>query len=165
MSISNIGKRVFIAEGLPATNDAAGFEALTWVEIADPQVIGALGVSNANVDVPNLSTGFTSGVKGAGTGNEVAMTFAMKAGDAGQALSRTLANTPGDGADCSLKIIKPSGARGVDGKLAIVVGDPVQYAHGYFGGYAENQADTTTHEGFTGTFKQNDYTVDAVEPA
>lgn len=159
MTGSHIGKTMYVAEAVPATNNAAGFEALTWVKAEGIQVLPQLGVSHANIDVPDLQTGFTAGVKGAGTGNDSTCTFRDVAGDAGQDDIRGLANAGGTLGAGSIKIVKGSGTN-----QAPVAGDPVQYAQGYFHSYVEIQGDTTTHEGFSANFKQNDLTVDATEP-
>lgn len=155
---NNIGKTLYISAALPATNDATGFEALSWTQVKGVQSLPQLGVSGANIDVPDLQTGFTAGVKGAMSGNESTATFRKVAGDTGQALAETTANSP-QGL-CSVKIVRGSGAN-----QAPEAGDPVQYAQGYLNSFLEIQGDTTTHEGFSVSFKQNDFTVDATEPA
>lgn len=157
---SHIGKTIYIAEALPATNDAAGFAALTWVKINGVQTLPQLGVTHSDIPVPDLQTGFTSGIKGAGTGNDSTMTFRMVASDAGQEDLRNRANAGGTGGACSIKIVKGSGA-----SQAPATGDPVQYAQGYAHSYLEIQGDDSSHEGFSVNFRQNDLTVDATEPA
>jgi hypothetical protein len=160
MTGSHIGKTIYGASALPATNDAAGFEALTWVKLNGWQTLPQLGVSHSNIDVPDGQTGFTKGIKGAGTGNDSTMTFRDVDDDTGQGNVRTAANAGGDSGVFSVKIVKGSGTAN-----APVAGDPVQYAQGYLHSYVEIQGDTTTHEGFSVNFKQNDYTIDADEPA
>lgn len=160
MSQSQIGKTVYVAEALPATNNEAGFDALTWVKVNGLVSIGSLGISHSNIDVPDLQTGFTKGVKGAATGNDVPMAFAMVASDAGQEDIRGLANASGTGAVGSIKVVRGTGA-----SQAPAVGDAVQYAQGYFHTYAETEASDTSYEGFTVQFKQNAATVTALEDA
>lgn len=160
MSGSHIGKTLYVATAAPATNNAAGFEALSWVKVEGLQSLPQLGVSHANIDVPDLQTGFTSGVKGAGTGNDSQMAFRMVDSDTGQGNLRTAANAGGDAGTISVKIVKGSGAN-----QAPVNGDPVQYATGYAHSYLENQGTETTFEGFTVNFKQGAPTVDATQPA
>ena len=157
---SHIGKTIYIADALPATNNAAGFEALTWVKVSGVQTLPQLGVSHADIPVPDLQTGFTAGIKGAGTGNDSTMTFRMVASDAGQTDIRDLANAGGTGGNCAIKIVKGSGTA-----QAPATGDPVQYAQGYVHSYVEIQGDDTSYEGFSVNFRQNDLTVDATEPA
>lgn len=160
MTGSHIGKTIYVAEALPASNDAAGFAALTWVKVNGVQTLPQLGVSHANIDVPDLQTGLTTGIKGAGSGNDSTMTFRMVASDAGQEDVRNRANAGGTSGAASIKIVKGSGTN-----QAPVTGDPVQYAQGYLHSYVEIQGDDSSHEGFSVNFKQNALTVDATEPA
>lgn len=157
---SHIGKTVYIATAAPATNDDAGFEALTWVEIAGWQVLPQFGISNANIDVPDGKSGFTSGLKGAASGNDSTMSFRDVSGDAGQAALRTAADAGGAGGIVSIKVGKGSGTDN-----ALTSGDPVEYAHGYVHSFVKIQGDTTTHEGFGANFKQNGLTIEDTEPA
>lgn len=160
MTGSHIGKTIYVAAALPATNTAAGFEALTWVKIGGVQTLPQLGVAHSNIDVADLQTGFTQGIKGAGSGNDSTMAFRDVAADAGQEDVRDLANAGGTLGAGSIKIVKGSGA-----SQAPAIGDPVQYAQGYFHSYVENQGDDSTHEGFSVNFKQNALTVNATVPA
>lgn len=160
MTGSHIGKTIYVAEALPATNDAAGFAALTWVKVNGVQTLPQLGISHSMIEVPDLQTGFTTGLKGAAAGNDTTATFRNVASDAGQEDVRNLANASGTGGAGSIKIVKGSGAA-----QAPVTGDPVQYAQGVFHTYLEIQGDDTSHEGFSVNFRQNGLTVDATEPA
>ena len=160
MSQSQIGKTIYVATALPATNDEPGFDALTWVKVNGLVSVGSLGVSHSNIDVPDLQTGFTQGVKGAGAGNDVSIVFRRVASDTGQGNVKTLGNAGGPAAVGSIKIVRGSGAA-----QAPATNDPVQYAQGYFHSYAENEASDTSYEGFTVQFKQNAATVDATEDA
>lgn len=159
MTGSHIGKTIYVAEALPATNNAAGFEALTWVKVNGVQTLPQLGVTHADIPVGDLQTGFTSGIKGAATGNDSTMTFRMVASDAGQEDVRNRANAGGTGGAASIKIVKGSGA-----DQAPATGDPVQYAQGYLHSYVEIQGDDSSHEGFSVNFRQNALTVDATNP-
>ncbi len=158
MTGSYIGTTVYIAEAIPATNDAAGFAALTWVQVKGAQAAPQLGASHSDISVEDLQSGWTGGVKGAAVGNDSTATFREVDGDAGQEKIHTLAITGGDGGSGSIKIVKGTGA-----EQAPTTGDPVQYAHGYFHTYVETQADTKSHEGFSVNFKQNAATVYALE--
>lgn len=155
---TNIGKSVYYSPALPATNDAAGFEALTWTEIPGVQVAPQLGIEHSSIEVPDLKTGFTSGVKGAGKGVETQLACRIIASDSAQAAVKALADGPTG--ECSIKIGTGSGTDN-----ALQTDDPVQYAQGYLHSYKEIQIDTTTHEGFTVAFRQNDVTVNDTEPA
>ncbi len=156
---SHIGKTIYAAAALPATNDKAGFEALTWVKVEGVQVLPQLGVSHANIDVPDLQSGWTQGIKGAGSGNDSSMSFRAVASDPGQEDLLDAAQAGGDLGVMSIKIVKGSGAN-----QAPATGDPVQYAQGYVHSHVEIQGDTTTHEGFSVNFKQNAPTINDVNP-
>lgn len=162
MTRNHIGKTLYVAQALPATNDNTGFEALTWVQVKGLQVLPQLGVSHADIEVPDLSTGFTSTLKGAATGVESTMAFRMVASDDGQEDVKEQAED-GQGL-MSIKIVTGSGTDDGDGP-APATGDPVQYAQGICKNYQEIQGDTTNHEGFSVAFRQNDFTVDSTEPA
>lgn len=158
MTANLIGTTIWGAAAVPATNDAAGFEALTWVQIKGLQTAPVLGVSHANTDIPDLQSGFTKGAKGAGTGDDSEATFRKVAGDPGQALIETAANDPQG--IFSVKIVK----RGSGADNMPAAGDAVEYAQGYTHSFKDNQATDSNHEGFSVNFKQNDSTVKATEP-
>lgn len=158
---NSIGKTLFVAQALPATNDKAGFEALTWVQVKGLQVLPQLGITHASIDIPDLATGFTSAGKGAGSGVESTMSFRMVPSDPGQIDLREQSDD-GQGY-LSIMILTGSDVDSGDGPIA-VTGDPVQYAQGFAHSYTENQGDTTTHEGFTVSFRQNALTITDVHP-
>lgn len=159
MSGSHIGKAIFVSAAAPATNTAAGFAALTWTKVNGLQTAPQVGVTHANIDVPDLESGFVAGVKGAGTGNDSTATFRLIAADAGQVIVRTAANANGAGAVLSIRVARGTGAGG-----APAAGNAVQYAQGYAHTYIENQPTDTTFEGFSVNFKQAAPTIDAVFP-
>ncbi|MEP1330557.1 hypothetical protein [Pseudophaeobacter sp.] len=158
MTQNHIGKTIWVADALPATNDAAGFEALPWVEAKGHITLPQLGVTHSMVDIPDLKSGFTSAVKGAGQGVDTTATFRQVDGDAGQAkvVAQALDN---DGA-LSVKIVNGSGADN-----APVTGDPVEYAQGIGHSHQPNQGDNSSYEGFQIGFRQNDFTVTGTHPA
>ena len=154
-----IGQTLYVSAALPATNTAAGFEALTWTKAGGIQQLPQLGTSNAIIDVEDLQTGFTSGVKGAGSGNDSQMAFRdTGTPDDGQAIIKTAAN--GANGAMSIKIVEGSGTA-----QAPVSGDPVEYAQGFAHSYLFNQGNVSNHKGFTANFKQNALSVSATEPA
>ena len=156
---NSIGKTIYYSTALPATNDKAGFEALTWVELEFPQTLPQFGVTNANIDVSDLKTGFTKGTKGAASGVDSQGSFRIE-GSAlatGQAAFKTLCDGP-SGA-CAIKIGTGTGAAG-----ALVATDQVEYAQGYVHSYQENQATDSSFEGAVYNFKQNALTVKDVQP-
>jgi len=159
---SNIGLTLYGVAGLPATNNTAGFEALTFVQLKGIQTIPVFGITHSNIDVPDTATGLTGGVKGAAIGKDVAMTYRGDGTDTGIATAIVAAGVrPGS---YSLKIVHGSGTDAGDGP-APVAGDVVQYAQGYLHAYEENPKDDTTFQGGSINFKQNAITVDDVQPS
>lgn len=158
MSTTNIGKTLYVAEALPATNTAGAFAGLTWVKVNGVQSIGGIGISHSGIDVPDLQTGFTTQMKGAGAGTDSSMTFRNIAADAGQIDVKGLAeDSTGLG---SIKIVTGSGTN-----EAPVQGDPVIYAQGIFHSYLPNEDSTTSYDGWSATFRNNAPAVSATQPA
>ena len=157
---TNIGKTIYFSTTLPATNDAAGFEALTWVELEFPETLPQFGVTNNNIDVPDLKSGFTKGTKGAASGVDSQGSNRIDGSvlSTGQAAFKTLCD--GASGACAIKIGTGSGAA-----AALVATDPVEYAQGYVHSYQENQATDSSYEGFVYNFKQNALTIKDEEPA
>lgn len=158
MTENHIGKTLYVADALPATNDAAGFEALTWVKVNGIQQPPQLGMSHSNIDVPDLESGVTGSIKGAMKGVSSEVQCRDVPDDDGQAKLRTQARD--GGGILSVKIVKGSGAEN-----APQAGDPVEYAQGYVGSYQKIQPNVTTHQGFQVTFQQDKMEVEADEPA
>lgn len=157
---NHIGKSLFFSATLPATNDAAGFEALTWTELEYTQSLPQFGVTHANIDVPDLKSGFTSGVKGAASGDNTTGSCRIVDSALTTAQAAFKAICESAGGNIALKIGTGSGTAN-----ALVATDPVSYAQGYVHSYKPVQATDSAHEGFTYGFKQNAPTVDDEEPA
>jgi hypothetical protein len=161
---SHIGNRLFVAQAVPATNNAAGFEGLTWVEVFGWMTLPQFGVSHSAIDVPDGASGFTRGLKGAGVGNDSSFAVTEIANDPGQIDIRELADVGGAGGVGSIRIVQPSGAL-VNSVPALVTGDPVEYAQGFFHSYLPNQGDTTSYRGFSVNFRMNAVAIAATLPA
>jgi hypothetical protein len=73
MSNIDIGTLIAIAPGVPATFDAAGYAALTWVNIVGLQSIGEMGDENETIAIPDLTAGRIRTRKGAATGTTVSI--------------------------------------------------------------------------------------------
>lgn len=153
---THIGKQVWIATSIPATNDDTGFEALSWTRVNGFTGGLQLGFEAENVDIPDIGSGITLGAKGMRTGAESEMSFRRISGDSGQGTLKTEAD--GVASAGSVKVI----SAGVD--VAAEPGDRVQYAQGYFHSFMEMEISEDGYEGFTVNFKQNRPTVEAVEP-
>ena len=153
-----IGQTLFVAEALPSANTAAAFESLSWVKVNGLITLPQLGITHSMIDVPDLQTGFTSAVKGAGQGTDTTATFREVASDAGQEDIKNVANS--QAGLISIKIVDGSGVA-----QAPVTGDPVKYAQGIAHSHQPNQGDNAAYEGFTIGFRQNAPTIVATEPA
>lgn len=162
MTQNHIGKTIYVAKALPATNDAAGFAALTWVLVKGLITLPQLGTTHQMTDIPDLATGFESATKGAGKGVDTTMSFREVDADPGQADLIEQADD-NDGL-LSVRIVSGTGAVGPDGP-APVTGDKVEYAQGIAHSHQPNQGDSSSYEGFSVGFRQNAKTVKATLPA
>jgi hypothetical protein len=149
---SHIGKVVAVAAGVPATFNKAGYEALTWVNVANPIVAPIPGWETAAIDVPNLTTGITKADKGASSGRVSEMAFEELLTDAGQEDVREYAS-PSYVSEVSVRIIEPTGT------------NTHVYMSGIMMNLAENEATVETYKGFTVSFRQNYSHVRATPPA
>lgn len=147
---TNIGKSVHFCAGLPATNTEAGFEALTYTKVEHSVSAPQFGISHANVDAPDLESGWTQGIKGAGSGNDSELSFRIEGG--ALTTAQLALKAVADSADgfISIAVGRATGAGG-----AFATGDKVTYAQGYLHSYTENQITADSYEGFTVKFKQN----------
>lgn len=150
MSTSDITTKLYIATGKPATLDKAGYEALSWTEINGVVSIGATGVTDAMIDVPDLESGFTLAVKGARTGTVTAIALREIKDDAGQAAAKTAAAAF---TEYSLKVEEPTAA------------NEIEYMTGLPHDWQRNERSTSTYAGFTFNFRSNYATVVTTPPA
>lgn len=158
MSENHIGYTLYIAQALPATNDAAGFEALTWVQVKGLVEGPQFGFTHEQINIPDLQSGFTSAVKGASMGVDTQFQCRTISADPGQLDVKEQADD-NDGL-CSLKLGKGTGT-----DQALQTGDYVEYSQGFIHSYQPNKPTTTSFEGFTASFRSNAATVVATEPA
>jgi hypothetical protein len=144
---SFIGSTIYVAVGAPATNNAAGFEALTWVKVNGLVTGPGFGVTHATVEIPDLETGFGRGVKGMGQGMESQMTFREIEADPGQLAIRGLANAGGGVGSLRINF------------EGVAPGSPVEYAQGFFHSAQGNPVTGENYSGFSITFRQNQASV------
>jgi hypothetical protein len=90
-STTAAGSALAISAGTPATNDAAGFAALTYTEIGQIDKIGAVGAVFAKVEFQPLK-GAKQKHKGSRDNGSLSPTLAHDESDAGQTLLRTAAD-------------------------------------------------------------------------
>lgn len=148
---SYIGSRIYIAPGVPATFDKAGYEALTWTEVTGAVVAPIPGWDTSLIDVPDLTTGITKADKGASAGRESEMAFRRVTSDTGQTNLRTYAG-PSYVSEHSVKVVEPVGT------------STHIYMSGLSYNLADNPGDTESYMGFTVTFRQNYEHVRAAAP-
>lgn len=156
---NHLGKSIFFSATLPATNDADGFEALTWTELEYGQSYPQFGITHANIDVEDLKSGFTKGIKGAGTGTDSQGSCRIE--DSALTANQTAFKAICDDENglVALKIGTGTGTNN-----ALQTGDTVTYAAGYAHSFQPMQANASGHEGFTYNFRQNDPDIVATEP-
>jgi len=113
------GVKVYISAGLPATHDAAGFEALSFSEIGGATDLPAVGGSANLVSYDLLSEGYTSKRKGQKQYGTGACNYATVPSDAGQIIvdAAVLADS-----EYSFKIEYSDGA--IDYAQGLVMGSP-----------------------------------------
>ena len=158
---NHLGKSLFYSPTQPATNDAAGFEALTdFVELEYGKSYPQFGITHNNIDVEDLKSGRTKGIKGSASGIDSQGSCRIEDSTltTNQLAFRALCK--GSGGNVSLKIGTGSGTDN-----ALVAGDVVTYAAGYVHSYQPEQPTPSTSEGFVYNFKQNDDDIIAAEPA
>lgn len=150
MSTSDITSTLFIATGVPATFDKAGYEALSWVQVKGIVSIGAIGVTDNIIDVPDLETGFTKGVKGARVGTVIPVAMREIKADAGQVAFEAACDAF---TEYSFKIQEPSAA------------NAVEYVSGLPHDWSRNERSTTVYAGFTANIRSNYPSVVTTPPA
>lgn len=142
MSVNHIGTKLAIATGRPATQDAAGYAALTWVEAPDGIVsIGAVGDTNETITVPDVTTGRNMTLKGAKTGDVVNVALSRK----------RVAST---GALTASQLAFKAAAQAAGGEYSYRVteagtGGMIQYFTGAVMNWKENERTTSSYAGFT----------------
>lgn len=160
-SENHLGTTYYVSAALPATNDATGFEALTWTELGDVMQGPQLGYEHEQIDIPaTLKNAYVKSVKGPGKGVDtpIQCLYDPTSVDAGQAI--VIAAADDDDGHLSIKAAKGSGTDN-----AVQTGDPVTYAQGYAHSYLPNQATSTSYEGFSVSFRSNAKSVTDTEPA
>lgn len=158
MTTNDIGTSVYIATSKPATDDAAGFAALTWTRVNGVQSVGEMGLTHAGIDVDDLGSGVSTQVKGMASGRDTTMVFRHVASDTGQGTLKTQADDA-DGV-LSVKVGKGSGADG-----ALASGDAVEYFHGIVHSHTRRERSGTSNNGFSVVFHNNIAAVTGTQPA
>lgn len=108
-STTAAGSTLAICAALPATEDAAGYGALTFVEIGQIEKLGAIGATYNKVEFKPLK-GPVQKHKGSVDYGSIQPSMAMDETDAGQALMRTAADDATSKL-YSFKVEYPTGAK------------------------------------------------------
>jgi len=140
MSTSDITTKLYIATGIPATFDKTGYEAMTWAQVKGVVSIGAIGVTDNIIDVPDLETGFTKGVKGARAGDVIPVAMREIKTDAGQDAMKAACEAF---VEYSFKIVEPTAS----GEVEYITGLPHDWKR--------NERSTTAYAGYTAAIKAN----------
>jgi hypothetical protein len=148
---NNIKTQVWLAPGVPATPNKAGYEALTYVRVNGVVIGPQPGIETSMIDVPDLATGFTKGEKGASIGRTTEVTIAEVQGDTGQANLKTYA-AASYGTEVTFRLIKPDGL------------NPYVYVSGLLHSYLPNPLDTESFRGFVVQFRQNFVELETTAP-
>jgi hypothetical protein len=143
MSTNDIGTTIAIATGLPATFDEAGYEALTWVNVAGLQSVGEVGDEHETISVPDLTLGRIRQIKGAATGTTIPVALREVPSDAGQTAAEAAAKAAGG--EYSFRIGEPGGKE--------------QYVSGVAMSWKRNERSTGSYAGFTFSVTTNYPTV------
>lgn len=140
-AISYIGATVGCVAASPATDDAAGFAALSYVPIGKIASWGAVGDTSNNIAI-DLLDGRVEHVNGARDGGVIAFTIRDDADSAGQAILKAQSNT---NTEVSFKVTDP------DGKIA--------YVYGKVANVRDQERTSSNYKGFTGEVRVNSPTI------
>lgn len=146
---NQLGWIVYVEDALPATNNAAGFEALVWTKCNGLISATGLGMDHDVTNIPDVETGIREPVKDAAQGRAIEMAFkGPPSGDAGRTLLKTLSDDR-EG-KCSLKFLRLQ-----PGASAPATGDTVEYAQGVIYSSKPNDKSEGQFEGVSFTFQQS----------
>jgi hypothetical protein len=142
---TTIGSTIFIATGAPATNNKAGFDALTWVEIEDVTSLGSFNVEQNTAENTPVKTGFTQSVKTSTKGVAAPLAFIGDGTATGQAAVKAACAAS---TQFSIKVIEATGTN-------------YKAASGIFYSYTDNEISADMELGATCTFLANALPIDA----
>lgn len=96
IATSSAGSGLFVCLSLPATNNAAGYQALTFIEVGEVTNIGEIGRKYNQVTVNNLKQRQTRILKGSYTEGAPQITINYAPGDDGQVAMLAALNQDGN---------------------------------------------------------------------
>lgn len=136
-AISYVGVLMGIAVATPATQDAAGFGALTYTNIVGMISVGEVGDTSEDISVPYLS-GRNAHVNGAKDGGSREFAYVYEKTDPGQVLLRANNN---NNVDVSLRVTDPDGE--------------VRYFFGRIADIMDNERTNSNYKGQKGQLRVN----------
>lgn len=108
--VSSVGTIVSVANASPATYNAAGFAALTWIACGELAELPAFGAEAALATHTPLSTGIVAKRRGSLNYGSVALTMAVSDDDAGQTVLQDAAEAAaGTDAQVAVKVLLVNG--------------------------------------------------------
>lgn len=128
---------VSISAGLPSTNNAAGFNALTFTTIIGCMMWGETGDMSEDISDMGLD-GRKFHLSGGLDGGLIQFKFRTDLLDAGQILMKSLNNLT---TNCSVKLLEPNNAK--------------EWSTGLIANIRALPREATAYQGFTGEFRVN----------
>jgi hypothetical protein len=143
MTTISIGATIVLALGKPATEDAAGYEALASpVEVGEVVSIGTMGDTSEDVAVTKLKDGRTEHFNGAKDGGAVPVSYVDEAADPGQAFVELHSNT---NVTVSAKVTDAAGVE--------------RWSYGRLANFQGMEKTATSYDGHSFEFRRNSGTV------
>jgi len=145
MTTISISSELHVAAAKPATDDQAGYEALTFTEVEGVVNIGEFGDNSEDVTATRLKDGRTEHFNGAKDGGEIQVQAISNASDPGQIIVKAGSGT---NTTHSFKIVDPNGN--------------ATYFFGRLANWTQSERTASSYEGVAFTMRRNS---DAVEVA
>ena len=103
---SSVGSTLQAVATAPATYDASGYAALTWVSVGEIKDIPAFGKSRNSIPFTPLASGVTQKYAGITDAGKISLTFLSNTDDAGQIILKT---GLGSSSPISIKVTSQNG--------------------------------------------------------
>ena len=147
MSITNIGTTVEVSATLPASDDQAGYELLTWTEVEGVLSMGGFGPTHEILNQTYLKDGIVRKAHGSKNLGDPDLMYSPAEAGAGQGILKTALDSQ---ATISIKVSRPSGR--------------VQYCQCIVGGVADDEANANNTTGQTSSIAMSSGYVEVAAP-